>query len=199
MLKHDETIQTLLKAISSHPWLGGGQWEPLNLDPTTLTPMIDEILRPCARGASRRAQILIALQEAHGNVARHADDSTGGMGFVRHSPFESNTLDFLVADQGAGIPVDGQYPPYRIGMVGRSYPFRRTTNGVVFCRVLDSYTLEFSLYTKKIDASLKAEDLPTGGMGMSIMTRTMSRVTYLLDVESWNFLWLQLHCDEDTE
>ena len=189
-------MRSLLDAAASHPWLSGGQWQWLDLEPRTLTPVIDEILSPCTKAGERRGKVLIALQEAYGNVARHTGAQTAdGAGLVRHSPFESNTLDFLVADRGPGIPIDGQRPPYRQSMVGRSFPFRRTTSGVVFCRVLDPMTLEFSLYRKRIDERLKADDLPTGGMGMGIMTTVMSRVTYLYDVDSWNFLWLQLHCD----
>jgi anti-sigma regulatory factor (Ser/Thr protein kinase) len=197
----DETADSmpgLIEAIAIHPWLTGGQWFPIDLKPGAVGSAVSKALDAYPSLLARRGQILIALQEALGNVSRHSRQTTGGIGLCSRLTPDSPTMDFLVPDTGLGITVNGTPPPYGLRMTGHSYPFSHTLNGVVFCHVIEAEVLEFTVQDKRVDvANIATDDIPTNGMGMGIMARVMDRVTYLSHVGGWNLLWLQLLCGED--
>jgi len=187
----------LLNAIAHHPSLRGGSWSPLDLHGEDLIPVVERLLAPYPALFDRRSQILIALEEARGNIARHAKDPSGGLSFVHHRTPERATLEFLFADAGKGFRIDNTLPPYPAEMIGHVYDFRTTLDGVVTCRVAEADTLEIAFLRKEENwGAMRLEDLPVGGMGLSIISKVMDRVIYLTHVGPANLLWMQLRVPE---
>jgi anti-sigma regulatory factor (Ser/Thr protein kinase) len=200
MDKTTDAIPGLTESIALHPWLKGGQWLPIDMKPGAVGHALSEILEVYPILRAQRGQILIALQEALGNVSRHSRQDTGGIGLCSTPTDNSPTMDFLIPDTGPGITVNGTSPPYGLRMTGHSYPFSHTLNGVVFCHVLEPEVLEFTVQGKRVDVSnVSTDDIPTHGMGMGIMAKVMDRVTYLSHVGAWNLLWLQLLCGNESQ
>jgi len=192
-----ERVAGLLGAIDRHPLLGGTSWLPLDLEVGDTSPVIGSIVAPYPALWRRRSQIVIALEEARGNVARHAGDPAGGICFVHHETPDRRSLEFLFADAGRGLEIDGELPPYPWHMVGREYEFRQTVDGVVWCRIADSDVVEIGFRAHHPAwPARRFDDIPCGGMGLSIMSKVMDRVAYLTHIGPSNFLWMQIDVPE---
>lgn len=196
MNAHSEFVSDLIGAVSRHPLLAGGTWSGLDLSVEDLVPVVEHLLRPYPSLWNRRKPVLISLEEARGNIARHAYP-TGGICLVRCAAPGRRILEFLIADRGAGFKIDGCLPPYGQDMIGREFEFRRTLDGTVSCVVHESDVLEIIFRRYPEDRNvLTLDDLPIGGMGLSIIAKVMDRVAYLSHVGTANLLWTQLRIPE---
>ena len=188
-----EQVPQLLKSIAQHPHLRGATWQPLAVDIEELPSLIGELLTPYRELLARQEQILIALGEARGNACRHGSDDAGGLCVVGRRAQPHPTLDFLIADGGKGFTLRGERPPYPSSMIGHAYVYRRVLGGTVLCRVAEENVLEIDLEPPDDeDVGFDTDDLPTDGMGLSIIAKVMNRVVYLTAVGPGNVLWLQL-------
>jgi anti-sigma regulatory factor (Ser/Thr protein kinase) len=193
MMGRSELVSGIVDAVSRHPLLSGGTWSVLDLGAEDLIPVVGEALAPYPSLRSRRSEILIALEEARANIARHAHDPDGGVCLVRHSAPDRTALDFLFADRGEGLKINGRLPPYGAETIGQEFEFRHTFDGVVTCRVCGVDTVEIRFHRYPDDHRvLDLENLPVGGMGLSIMSKVMDRLVYLTHIGRANLLWMRL-------
>lgn len=190
--------RALAPEVGDHPLLRGGSWRPVLLTDDNIPDEVGLILKPHPSLHHRKGQVIVALAEARGNVVRHTLDPSGGTCFLRQAPTGKPAIELLFGDLGPGLPINGMTPPYPPHMVGKVFEYRRTLDGFLSCTVMSENTVEMSFREADLAASLSIEDLPVGGMGLSIMAKVMDRVTYVTHVGPWNYLWLVLGVPDES-
>lgn len=81
-----------------------------------------------------------------------------------------------ILDQGPGITVKNQQPPYDPKLIGYREPFRKVLDGTVYLIVNSPEQLMFTFEDESVLQDLHQFD--GHGFGLSIITKIMDRLTY---------------------
>jgi anti-sigma regulatory factor (Ser/Thr protein kinase) len=94
---------------------------------------------------------------------------------------ESGLLVISIYDNGPGIVVQKQLPPYDTSLIGLKKIHRKVIDGIVYLTVLDPLSISF-YFVKNRESKLEDphahEDLRGNGLGLSIVTKIMDSLTY---------------------
>ncbi len=129
------------------------------------------------------------VNEAFVNVLQHTPLPPGEWVNII---FELGERDFILRfpDQGKGIPIQQHYPPYPSHLVGSEHLILKTIDGDLYGKVETPTKLKLEFKgrsgVKNFDELL--EDVSEGGMGLSIIVKTMDEVRFVWDDEHGNVL-----------
>jgi len=134
------------------------------------------------------------LNEAFVNVLRHTpvpDDA------LIEIEFEIAAQDLIMRfpDWGRGVKVAGSYPPFPQELVGTDHLFIKTIDGEVRMQVESANSLK--LWFKEAEDSTGPEKLlenvSEGGMGLSIIIKTMDETRFIWDDKKGHYLEIKKH------
>ncbi len=129
------------------------------------------------------------VNEAFVNVLQHTPLPQGEWVNII---FELSEGDFVLRfpDQGKGIPVQEHYPPYPSHLVGSKHLILKTLDGYLYGMVESPTRLKLEFKNrsgiKNFDELL--QDVSEGGMGLSIIVKTMDEVRFVWDEAHGNVL-----------
>jgi len=141
--------------------------------------------------AAEVSYIKSVLNEAFVNVIRHTPEAKQADGVLVRFNLDELSLMIDLTDHGKGICLNELYPPYMDEMVGNSYPLIQTIDGTVMAEVKDKRTACLFFKNTDIDSLERADMMAKareGGMGISIITKTMDRVEYFYSESNENHL-----------
>ena len=190
-----EQLSRILVAVDRHPALPNGRWEWIDLGIADMLPAVERLTAARPEYAPHIRLVLFALEEARGNILRHAGGAEKGMWIARGAASlpDDGSVNFLLLDSGPGFEIDGVLPPYPDVVCGRSLPFRRTLDGVLNCTIDGPHVLSFHFEPDEPVCELASpENLPTSGLGLSIIVKAVTSVSYLHGIAGWNALWMHL-------
>ena len=138
-----------------------------------------EHIYPGNEGARNRLGAV--MNEVFTNIVKYSN-TTEHDNMVRFQiGVESDLLVISIYDNGPGIVIDDQVPPYNPSLIGKRRKFRKVIDGTVYLTVLDPYSLSFSFMKSEKHGEEKSEDLTNlrgHGFGLSIVTKIMDSITY---------------------
>ena len=122
----------------------------------------------------------VVLTEAFINVVRHSSQNAVDPVRVEFS-LNPQSMRVTLSDTGTGLPLAGVMPPYPVHFVGESKKLLGTLDGRVIAFVDDPCTLQLRFEEVDLDAFSDEEltlNATEGGMGISLMTKTMDKVCF---------------------
>ena len=129
-----------------------------------------------------RDNLSTVMNEVFTNIVKHSDTAKLD-GTVRFQvEIDSGNLKISIYDHGPGIKVNDEYPPYPPSLVGFRHKFRQVLDGAVYLEIIDPKVLSFSFEqdAHKTGQSDNLKHLKGHGLGISIMTKIMDSVVYVL-------------------
>jgi anti-sigma regulatory factor (Ser/Thr protein kinase) len=143
------------------------------------TYSLGEHIYPNDEGARNRLGAV--MNEVFTNIVKHSDTSNQDEMVRLQMEIESGLLVVSIYDNGPGIEVENQLPPYDKSLIGMQRKLRKVIDGIVYLRVLDANSLSF--YFKKSDETElddpdNIDELRGHGLGLSIVTKIMDSITY---------------------
>jgi anti-sigma regulatory factor (Ser/Thr protein kinase) len=128
-----------------------------------------------------RNRLSAVMNEVFTNIVKHSDTSNQDEIVRLQMEIESGLLVISIYDQGPGIEVENQLPPYDTSLIGIKKIHRKVIDGIVYLTVLDPNSLSF-YFVKEEEKELKdpynLTELRGHGLGLSIVTKIMDSLTY---------------------
>jgi len=143
------------------------------------TYSLGEHIYPDDEGARNRLSAV--MNEVFTNIVKHSDTSNQDEMVRFQMEIESGLLVISIYDNGPGIEVENQLPPYDISLIGKRRKLRKVIDGIVYFTVLDPHCLSFYFEEGEGNESQypdNLKDLRGHGLGMSIVTKIMDSITY---------------------
>ncbi len=129
------------------------------------------------------------VNEAFVNVLQHTPMPQGEWVNI---VFELGESDFVLRfpDQGRGIPIRQHYPPYPSHLIGSEHLILKTLDGYLYGRVETPTRLKLEFKSRSGDKAFGEllKDVSDGGMGLSIIVKTMDEVRFVWDENRGNSL-----------
>jgi anti-sigma regulatory factor (Ser/Thr protein kinase) len=143
------------------------------------TYSLGEHIYPDDDGARNRLSAV--MNEVFTNIVKHSDTSNQDEMVRFQMEIESGSLVISIYDNGPGIEVESQLPPYDKSLIGKHQKLRKVIDGIVYLTVLDPNSLSF-YFVKGKETELQnpesLDDLRGHGLGLSIVTKIMDSITY---------------------
>ncbi len=134
------------------------------------------------------------LNEAFVNVLRHTPVPEDALVEIE---FEIAAQDLIMRfpDWGRGVKVAGFFPPFPQKLIGTDHLFIKTIDGEVHVTIESAHSLK--LWFKEAENPKKAENLlenvSEGGMGLSIIIKTMDEARFIWDEQKGHYLEIKKH------
>ena len=129
------------------------------------------------------------LNEAFVNVIRHTPVPENALVEVE---FELNESELIIRfpDWGRGLKIDGFYPPFPEELIGTDHLFLKTIDGEVHVHVESAQSLKlwFKEFNKNLTPEKLLENVSEGGMGLSIIVKTMDEASFIWDEQRGHYL-----------
>jgi anti-sigma regulatory factor (Ser/Thr protein kinase) len=135
-------------------------------------------------------QLRSILNEAFVNVIRHTPPNSDEYVQIIFD-IDIPRLIIQFPDQGSGIQIEGYFPPYPPGLVGKTFSLFSTMDGEVYGTVdnEDSILLSFQeCDLDKLDLETLRNRAKEGGMGLSLMIKLMDSVRFIYQKGKGNCL-----------
>ena len=129
-----------------------------------------------------RDNLSTVMNEIFTNIVRHSDTSRVD-GIVRFKwQIGASDLKISIYDHGPGIPIAKKYPPYPPELLGTQHEYRRVLDGIVCLKIIEPNSVAFSFEpdVKSPDHPDNLKNLKGHGLGLSIMTKIMDSVVYVM-------------------
>jgi anti-sigma regulatory factor (Ser/Thr protein kinase) len=143
------------------------------------TYSLGEHIYPDDEGARNRLSSV--MNEVFTNIVRHSDTSNQDEMVRLQMEVESGLLVISIYDNGPGILVENQLPPYDKSLIGKRRKLRKVIDGIVYLIVVDANSLSF-YFKESEESEMKGPDnldeLKDHGLGLSIVTKIMDSITY---------------------
>ncbi len=128
-----------------------------------------------------RNKLSAVMNEVFTNIVKHSKTPSQDEMVRFQMEIDSGLLVVSIYDNGPGISIAGQLPPYDQSLIGLQKKFRKVIDGIVYLNILDPNTLSFFFRESETDPekdSYGLSDLREHGFGLSIVTKIMDSVTY---------------------
>ena len=143
------------------------------------TYSLGEHIYPDDNGARNRLSTV--MNEVFTNIVKHSNTSNQDEMVRFQIEIDSALLVISIYDNGPGIMVENQLPPYDKALIGKQRRLRKVIDGIVYLTVLDPNSLSF-YFVEGEETDLQnpdnLEDLRGHGLGLSIVTKIMDSITY---------------------
>ena len=128
-----------------------------------------------------RNELTSAMNEVFTNIVQHSD--TAKFGDIVRIQVEIGTRTFFISiyDNGPGIEINNQLPPYNKNLVGQKIEFKKVLDGMVYVIISNPYSISFKFEPseeKDFNRLDELDILNDHGLGISIITKIMDSVTY---------------------
>jgi anti-sigma regulatory factor (Ser/Thr protein kinase) len=128
-----------------------------------------------------RNELTSVMNEVFTNIVQHSD--TAKLGDMVRIQVEIGTRTFFISiyDNGPGIKIDNQLPPYDKKLVGQKVEFRKVLDGIVYAIISNPYSVSFKFEQceeKDFNRLEELEEMDDHGLGISIITKIMDSVSY---------------------
>ncbi len=134
------------------------------------------------------------LNEAFVNVLKHTPVPENALVEIE---FEIDTPELVIRfpDWGKGVAIDGCYPPYPQKLIGSDHLFLKTIDGEVHFSVESDRVLKlwFKDFAENMNPDNLLENVSEGGMGLSIIVKTMDEARFVWDEERGHYLEIRKH------
>lgn len=134
------------------------------------------------------------LNEAFVNVIRHTPVPENALVEIE---FEIDEPELIIRfpDWGKGLEIEGFFPPFPEKLIGTDHLFLKTIDGEVHVQVESKFSLKlrFKEFNKNLDPDKLLENVSEGGMGLSIIVKTMDEARFILDDKKGHFLEIKKH------
>lgn len=131
------------------------------------------------------------MNEVFTNIVKHSNTADLDDMVRLQMEVGSGLLVISIYDNGPGIEINNQLPPYDESLIGEKRVFREVMDGVVYLTVTSPNSLSFSFSDALDDLPGDEGDLSRlkgHGLGLSIITKIMDSLTYTL-IEDGKFDW----------
>lgn len=158
-------------------------WVPSHLRFTQTVENFVNVILPLLKVSDAEKTIFelkVVLNEAFVNVVNYCSSNSSTLTEIVFE-VEHPRLGICFRDEGKGLSVQGQYPPYPQKMVGTKQLLLKTLDGKVVAHVENEHTvllnfLEFNL--DNIPPEVLIASAKDRGMGISLMTKIMDEVRF---------------------
>jgi anti-sigma regulatory factor (Ser/Thr protein kinase) len=146
-----------------------------------------------------RNELASVMNEVFTNIVKHSD--TAKLRDMVRIQIEVGTRTFFISiyDNGPGIRINNQLPPYNKKLVGQKIEFKKVLDGIVYAIISNPYSVSFKFEPsdeKNFNRIEQLEEIEDHGLGISIITKIMDSVTYSY-VGDGKFDWQMIKHIED--
>jgi anti-sigma regulatory factor (Ser/Thr protein kinase) len=135
----------------------------------------------CPEEQRLRNELTSVMNEVFTNIVQHSNTAKL-LDMVRiQVEIGTKTLFISIYDNGPGIKINDQLPPYDKKMVGQKIEFRKVLDGFVYAIISNPYSISFKFEPseeKDFNRINELGEMEEHGLGISIITKIMDSVTY---------------------
>lgn len=156
---------------------------PCDLKYTTVVENSVHVIAPFLDGVFSnkfKLDLRIILNEAFVNAVKHGCPDSYKQTRITFG-FDSNSFEVSIKDPGKGILVNEFAPPYPESLIGCTEVIQKTLDGQVMAFVENHDRLKISfdeIDLADLEKSGYLEITPTGGLGISLMTKIMDEIYF---------------------
>ncbi len=132
------------------------------------------------------------LNEAFVNVIKHTPVPDNALIEIEFE-IDASQLIIRFPDWGKGVAIEGALPPYPDHLTGTDHLFLKTIDGEVHALVESPHMLKLWFKEKPLRSDQLLNNISEGGMGLSIIVKTMDEARFVWDEDRGHYLEIKKH------